>query len=309
MAVQLSRKPFGDYSLIRIGNETSHISFVPEKSGYIHQIRLMGRDLLWNYENGEALTINKGHRNLALLPFPNRLLEGQYNWLGESLHFEVNKPDTRSALHGYGPDAAFSLSAVNLSKDKAFARLKFLNRPSDHQGQYPFLVEFELELGVNMLEHRASWQLRARNLGATAVPVGLGWHPYFLLPGGKEKWRLYMPPNQEVALEHAIPTGNMKEGLPPKQALSINETWDSCFALSTETDRTVRLAGPDYNIHVTQTGETRYTQLYVPPDQGSLAIEPMSCGVNAFQVAVSEVRIPPRESISIGLHIELSQDI
>ncbi len=295
------RKPFGKYTLVSIGDADNYVSVVAERSAYVHEISLAGKQLLWNYDSGEALTQNSKHRNLALLPFPNRLLEGRYTWAGKEHAFAVNKPETRSALHGFGPHAPFSLDRVDLAQHTATLKLSYLHRPESHSQQYPFLVRFEVAITIDTQHSSCTWSLSATNLGEQDVPVGLGWHPYYLLPGGLNAWKVMMPPNEQVVLAKAIPTGERSKGLPADTALAINTEWDDCFSLLDSSRRTVMLTGAAYQLTLKQLGDTRYTQLFVPPTQTSLAIEPMSCNVNAFQDAQHEVRLAAGQTTMIGV--------
>ena len=305
LALGLSRKSFGDYTLFTIGNADTHVSFVPERSAYVHQVRINGRNLLWNYASGLALTENSAYCNPALLPFPNRLFEGKYEWNGTSHEFEVNHPDSRSTLHGFGPDAAFSVERYDLSAQNAKVKMTWLHRASAHTDSYPFSVRFEVVLAIDLKSQNASWQLSAMNLGSASAPVGLGWHPYFLLPGGHEQWKIQMPANKQVALNNAIPTGVLSKGLSPKHPTPINTNWDDCYKLTDKTDMEVQLLGPVYSLSLKQTGRTRYTQLYVPGGNESLAVEPMTCGVNAFNTDKEEVELASGETISTGMVISL----
>ena len=305
MAPHLRRAPFGPYTLVTLGTPDASVSFVPEASGYVHQVRLGGRDLLRNYADGEALRANFGHYNLALLPFPNRLRDGAYTWDNRAYTFPINNAPTGSALHGYNHEARFKLTAVDLGPAAAAARLSFLNHGADYpEYGYPFPVLFELALGVDSGASSFTWRLSARNLGPEPVPVGLGWHPYFALPGDLADWRLVMPANQRVELDNALPTGRLLEGLSPKQALPIDPTWDDCFRLDAPaTDATVELRGPGYSLSLKQAGGTRYTQLYVPEARDAVAVEPMTCGVDAFRERRDEVTVAPGQTISASLEV------
>ena len=305
IAPALARLPFGSHTLSRLGTDDTYVSFVPSRSGYVHQVRLGGRDLLWNYPGGAALDANDGYRNLALVPFPNRLLEGRYRWGGRDLAFDVNVPDTRSALHGFGAEAAFRLERVDLGAAAATAHLTYLHTPGLHPASYPFAVRFDLALGIDLAGASATWRLAATNLGDEVAPVGLGWHPYFLSPGGVGAWRVAMPPNERIVLERGIPTGARAGGLPPNRALPVDASWDDCFALMDEAERTVRLYGPDYAIALEQTGATRFTQLFVPPDDGSVAVEPMTCNVNAFAEAPAAVELAPGARREVGVRMSV----
>ena len=310
MACQFRRRPFGPYTLLTLGTDDDCVAFVPEASGYVHQIRLGGRDLLRNYADGEALRANFGHYNLALLPFPNRLRGGEYEWDGRPHRFPVNNEPTGSALHGYNHEARFGLTAVALGADAATARLSFLNHGADYPRYgYPFPVLFELAMRVDFATPTFTWRLSARNVGTEPVPVGLGWHPYFALPGGLGQWCLVMPANEQVELDGALPTGRLLEGLPPKQPLPIDPAWDSCFRLDDPSaDATVELRGPQYSLSLKHAGDTRYTQLYVPEARDAVAVEPMTCGVDAFREARDEVTVAPGQTVATSLEVVYRED-
>lgn len=303
----LTQQPFGHRVLHRIGTEDTHVSYVAAAAAYVHQVRLAGRDLLLQYPGPGALAANDGYFNLSLLPFPNRLLGGEYEWEGKSLAFAVNKPDTRSALHGLGLDVPFTFDRVDLTPAGATAHLSYLHRAADRPAAYPFDVRFDAALGVDVVAHAVTWSLTATNLGAGAAPVGLGWHPYFLLPGGRDAWSITMPPTRRVELERAIPTGRYAEGLPPKRATAVDPSWDDCFQLADPADRTVRLRGPGYGIELRQGGQTRYTQLFMPPRHEAIAIEPMTCNVDAFRQSPAEVRLAPGESVATSMQLSLTE--
>jgi len=305
MSVQLTRKPFGEYELLVLGNEDTFVSFVPCRSAYVHQVRINGRDLLWNYLTGKELSGNSAYRNPALLPFPNRLLNGEYTWADATYSFEINNPESQSALHGFGPDVPFSVERYDLDESKAEVKLTYLNQVAEYASSYPFLVRFEVVLGVDLKAKTASWTMSATNLESRSTPIGLGWHPYFLLPGGLDKWNIQMPPNEHVQLKNMIPNGERGHGLSPKQATAINPNWDDCFAMSDPNSLEVKLLGPQYSLLLKQTGQTRYTQLYVPEENNSIAVEPMTCGVNAFNATKREVEVAAGGSISTGMEIAL----
>ena len=185
--------------------------------------------------------------------------------------------------------------------------MAFVNHGDDYRAYgYPFRVHFACELSV-AADGAFGWSLSARNLGPEPAPVGLGWHPYFALPGGPGAWRVTMPPNRRVELEAALPTGQLLGGLTPRQALAIDPGWDDCFALADPSqEATVTLAGPEYALSLKQGGDTRYTQLYVPDTRDALAVEPMTCGVDTFRQNREEVALAPGAARSTSLRAVLA---
>jgi len=129
MSLTLSQKPFGKYTLYTLGVSDLQVSFVPERSGYIHQVLINGNELLWNYASASELEANSWYRNVALLPFPNRMLNGQYEWDSRLYSFEINNRDTQSALHGLGPTVPFSKERVETSADWTNVKMTFLHQP------------------------------------------------------------------------------------------------------------------------------------------------------------------------------------
>lgn len=312
MPTHLRRERFGPYTLVTVGDADNAVWFVPEASAYVHQVRLGGRDLLCHYRDGEALDTNLGHFNLSLLPFPNRLARGRFRWNDAAYAFPVNDEATPAALHGYNHEARFAVASVDLSPESAKVTLSLLNHDRDYpRYDYPFAALFEVTFAVDTVARRFSFTLSARNLEAAAIPVGLGWHPYFALPGGLEAWRVVMPGNRKVELRNALPTGALSEGLPPRRPLAIDASWDDCFLLDDpRDDATVELRGPGYSLSLKQGGDTRYTQLFVPPREvlpkgHAIAVEPMTCGVNAFADAPAEVALAPGLRTSTALSIGL----
>ena len=304
MRIQLSRKPFAGHSLVTVGDERNSFSFIPEVAGYVHQVRLGGRDLLANFSDAAALATNKYYFNFSVLPFPNRLHHGRYDWGESSYAFAINDPETPAAIHGFGKGAHFKLTSLALGSTSANATLRFVSKPDQWRGSYPFAVQFTLSLQLDARRETFAWHLSATNEESRAVPVGLCWHPYFLLPGGPSAWTVEMPPNRRVDTAGGLPTGRTSAGLPPKRALPIDTSWDDCFAIDVPpSEATVALIGPEYGLSLKQSGDLRYTQLFVPPTADSLAVEPMTCGVNAFRDAVAEVALPSSASRSVGMEI------
>ncbi len=307
MSPTLSRQGFGRYTLLRLGTETNYVSFLPEYGAYVHQICLNGHKLLWNYDTPEALAELKGYKNIALLPFPNRLLEGKYEWNDRSLSFPINDPETRSALHGFGARSGFALRGVEATGRFFEATMVYEHVAERHAASYPFAAHFTCKLSVDPAAGRASWKLTGKNAqSAGAVPIGLGWHPYYTLPGGPAVWSVRMPPTERVLTQRAIPTGQTAPG-PPSVAsgVDIDTHWDDCFAIADPSDNRLELHGPSYGVCLQPTGSVGFLQLFVPPTQTALAVEPMSCAVDAFRQNRGAVAVESGDEIEIGMEISL----
>lgn len=129
----------------------------------------------------------------------------------------------------------------------------------------------------------------ATNAGTATLPMGIGWHPYFMLPSGRrEQVRLHLPAHRRVLVnEDGLPTGEIVPvaGTPydfsapggrPLGALPL----DDCFVdldRSANGEIVVELVDPaaSYGLRiVAMSPAIKAVQIYGPPDAPFLAVEP-----------------------------------
>jgi len=126
------------------------------------------------------------------------------------------------------------------------------------------------------------------------MPVGVGWHPYFQLSdaaGGDtiDELQMKMPESEQVLIDkRMIPTGETNAYKNFIQYSKIGDTkLDDCFvpAQGGVKEVGVKLWSEKANcgLEIWQDKSYGFVQLYTPPDRQSIAIEPMSCNINAFQ--------------------------
>jgi aldose 1-epimerase len=208
-------------------------------------------------------------------------------------------------LHGFGEQVSFKVSRVELGMDSAAVRLVY-PFSGDHPA-YPFPCLFEVEYRLDTL-HGFRMQLSATNWSRQAIPIGLGWHPYFQLGGKVDAWSLRLPPVEEVLVnERMIPTKE-KEAFPDfHEAKRIRErSFDTCFALqNTDQANSVILEGPKGKLIYWQSSSAPYLQVFIPPSRESLALEPMSCNINAFHNGDGLKILTPGEKFSISAGVRV----
>src|SRR4051812_50053937 len=67
------------------------------RGGGIRRLVVDGWDVVDGYPSG---TIPHGRRGHLLLPWPNRLRDGRWEWQGEQHQLEVSSPQRPGAIHG-----------------------------------------------------------------------------------------------------------------------------------------------------------------------------------------------------------------
>lgn len=295
--------PFGKFQKQLIANEKTGNAFmlVPKQGACIIDIQLAGQSILDGCATPIELDLNNWGKSAILLPFPNRLDAGQYTWDGKTYEFPINDTQTNNALHGFATDKPMEITEIKLENDQAMVHCMY-----QYDGQleaYPFPFNFSV---VFRIAEPAAFEVsfKISNEGSVDMPVGMGWHPYFQLSDKLDDMELHFFGAELVGLsERMIPTGKLYEYDEFKTSKKIGATvLDNCFAIENTTDSPfqVALKGEKGTLHFWQEtgpGKFNYIQLFTPPNRKALAIEPMTCNVNAFNNEDGLIRLKPAEEV------------
>lgn len=282
---ELKQTPFGSHLRYDVTNPVTGngFSIVPDAGATVLEIRFGGQNILDGYDSPEALDAGKWGKSSVLFPFPNRLNKGRYQWLGKTYQFPLNNAATGNAIHGFAREEAFEVQHVFLARNAASIRCFF-----DYQGNreyYPFPFSLELEFTI-FDEGRFQLEVEVDNLGDTALPFGFGWHPYFRLAEQADAHHLKLPPCELVAInEQMIPTGGRSVFQDFKSLKKVGETFlDNCFQNSKNTGAPkLTLKAADRRLSVQASAKKfPFFQVFTPPHRESIALEPMTCNVDAF---------------------------
>jgi aldose 1-epimerase len=142
---------------------------VVELGGALRRYEVDARPRLDGYARDEMAS---GSRGQVLMPWPNRIAGGTYEFAGTTHQLALSEPPKSNAIHGlvrYG-----NWDVANLEPDRVTLTYTLYPQPG-----YPFLLGLELTyaLGPTGLSVHAS----ATNLGDDACPYGAGFHPYLRL--------------------------------------------------------------------------------------------------------------------------------
>jgi aldose 1-epimerase len=261
-----------------------------------------GRDLLDGYPAGGESTSGRGQ---VLIPWPNRLQDGAYDFEGRSHRLPLTEPDRGNAIHGLVRWEPWTVGA----REPHRVVMEHVLRPRDG---YPFTVSLAVEYALS--ESGLSVRTTATNIGPEACPFGSGQHPYLTLGTPAVDTLVLSAPGGTVLLEdeRGIPSGREPvDGTPydfrrPREIGST--TLDDAFTdLVRGTDGRARVelrdprsrAGLDLWVDESY----RYLMLFTGdrlPDvrRRSIAVEPMTCPPNAFRTGEDLVRLEPGESFS-----------
>ena len=247
----------------------------------------------------------QGSQGDVLIPFPGRVGGASYTW--ESTHYTLpqNDKDGPNAIHGFLRSANFRVSEQSAST--ATFTLAFPGGEG-----YPFALT--VQIAYSLSESGLWCTFSLTNTGTTAAPVAAGFHPYFTVGSALvDLDTLTLPFDDVLEMEHFIPTGKIfsvaEAGLDFREPAVIgSRVLNHCFlSPRRDTDGLCRvvLTGAQRTVSVWMDRAFDYVVLYtgenMPPHlrRASLAIEPMTCGSDAFNHPEwGLVRLEPGASVS-----------
>ncbi len=305
----------GDYEAHQIFSPDQQQSMVviPEMGGILTSLRLGGVEVLDGCRYAGEIRNNRWAKSIFLYPFPNRLDNGIYEWNQQMYQFPINDPVNQSAIHGFGRDQPMYIERPILQTDQARIIMQY-----EYEGEYPaypFPFRFKAEFVIQN-DQSFNGKLSFWNTGEEDLPLGFGWHPYFQLGESIETLQLHLPKLHMLGLDQRmLPTGkrypfDQYAGAPKVLQAKV---FDNCFHIPNADypeQYALSIASTTHRLHYWQeTGKRKfnYLQLFTPPNRQSIAIEPMSCTINALNTGQGLIRLHPDESVSarFGLYLEV----
>ena len=275
---------FGDFEKHILSNRTGQalLACTPSHGSILVELSLNGIQLLDAPLTPEELRINRWYKNTLLYPFPNRLKDGHFHWAGKDYHFPINEPSTDTALHGFGATRKMQLLDQKTTKETASITLGSQYIGDNEAFPFPFDFQVKYELIAN---NSFLCTFRVTNKASQPIPMGLGWHPYFQISDSVESIELQLPKCSMVGIDQRmLPTGKLYEYKDFAKAKKIGATvLDNCFKLHESGEQSIFFSSKKGKFRYFQdANKFPYVQLFTPPYRTSIAIEPMSCNIDAF---------------------------
>lgn len=307
---QLLASPFGKFKQYTIQDFRGEnaLTIVPDFGATLLNLNLGGEQVLDGFQTPEDLENLKWAKSGFLFPFPNRLRDGRYEWQNTRYQFPINNLPTGNAIHGFGLRAAYAVENVLLHEKEAAITLAY--HYDGHLPHYPFPFRLNLEMSINKTQE-FKLKMSATNTGDDPIPFGMGWHPYFKLQGSPENWTLKTPALKKVEIdERMLPTGE-KTGFDYFiKGQKIGETkFDTGFLINQPTDQAeFFIKNETHELCFWQNaGRFNFVQIFIPPMRESVAIEPMTCNIDAFNNKDGLKILAPNESIEATCGLVLIQ--
>ena len=264
---------------------------IGEVGATLQSLTWQGAEVLQSLPEGEPF---KPWFGTSLAPWPNRVRDGRYTFDGEALQLPINEPERACALHGL----AYALEWRLVERTDEHVTLSATVYP---QVGWPGICQVESRFEVVDEGLQVTW--RAKNVGSVAFPFGYGSHVYFRFDDLAEVV-LTSPFEQELYVdERLLPTelGELSPEHDFRTARPLGDaTFDTAFTAA-PTGWEVAVEGCGRTVSLWGDEHHPWIQVFTHPDLPAIAIEPMTCGPNAFNEGITHddaLRLEPGDEAS-----------
>jgi aldose 1-epimerase len=298
-AMSTAIPPSGDQIELAHGG---HRAVIVEVGGGLRTYRLGDWDVLDGYAETEMCS---GGRGQPLMPWPNRVRGGRYEYGGESFQLGLSEPSTGTAIHGLVRWANWTVA----TRGPAHVRMEHVLHA---QAGYPYTLALTIDytLGDRGLTVRTG----ATNRGARPCPFGAGAHPYLAAGTASiDSCLLQVPAGRRLSTdEHSLPIGSLAVAdsdydFRTARPIGATQLDTGYYELDRDGDERARvtLSDPASGRAVTLWQDEHYPYVMVftgdaLPEPGrrrqGLAVEPMTCAPDAFNSGDGLLTLAPGET-------------
>lgn len=256
-----------------------------------------GNDVVVRFREDEVAPAFHG---MVLAPWPNRLADGQYSFNGRDLQFAISEPARNTTLHGLS--CWDDCTVATASDDVATLVLDMPASPG-----YPFSLRVSVTYALT--DNGLTITTTARNTGATALPYGVGFHPWISPGAGSlDDCTLQLDADTLVTVDgRLLPTGTtpVADDMDYREATTLaGSDLDDAFVdpLRDADGRSwARLTrGDGSTVAIWMDGAAKAWQVctgnHVSPESAQrtgVAIEPMSCIADVFRTGDMLITLAP----------------
>jgi aldose 1-epimerase len=273
-----------------------------------------------NYSMGGAI----------LLPYANRVTgrptpDGSFiqtAWGRHALTLPSSGAGQDTAIHGLFNTLIADSVDTEQMPDGQLATGNF--HAGNFGGRWPSSTD--VTVTVSLSRRNMDITVTARNIGNEAEPMGIGWHPYFVIPSGdRRQAQLKLPPGMQAESDnHHIPTGRLLQtsgtGNDFTQhngralgSQSLDDSFVRMHSNALDNGPMVELRDPEaqYGLRITALSTTiKAFQIYAPADKNFIAIEPQMnfndpFGKQWLNEDTGMATLAPGQSVQWKVRIEL----
>jgi aldose 1-epimerase len=296
----MSIPPSGEQFEIRLGDQRATIV---EVGGAVREYYVGERAVLDPFP---VDAMADGAHGNPLVPWPNRLADGKYEWQGKTLQVPLTEPDKHNAIHGFGRWRNWTVS------ERSDERIVMAIRLYPEKG---WAWVLDVSVTYELTDEGLVVTTTATNRSETPCPYGCGQHPY-LSPGEglidhcelqfKAATRIDTDDKRQLPVENVPVAGTEYDFNEPRRIGEFEMDYAFTGLAREEDGRAYcRLTGTDgRTAEIWLDGNYPYLEVFtgdsLAPGRArhGLGCEPMTCAPNAFNSGEGLTRLAPGGSQS-----------
>jgi aldose 1-epimerase len=258
-----------------------HRAVVTEVGATLRSYTVDGRPVVRGFEADEVIQKGRGQQ---LLPWPNRIRDGLYTFQGTEQQLDISEPKRHTALHGLARHVPWTL--VEHTEDTVTQLVRIYPQPG-----WPGILEATITQQVT--ERGLQVNVHASNIGDVDVPFGYAAHPYLTVgETAVDEVSITLPAAAYLEVDDRLlplrvsPVRGTENDLRAGKPLGTT-VLDTAFTdIERDEDGRWRVKLSLGDRHAELWGDTTMSWIQVFTGEEyrdlSLAIEPMTCGPDAF---------------------------
>jgi aldose 1-epimerase len=231
-APQYTARRAGDVVLLEDAKNQTVVSILPSVGNITFSMKVRGQEILrWPYASVEEFKARPGLSGIPFIgPWANRLDEPGFYANGKKYAFDMSLGNVRGTIpiHGFlTTNDQWQVVEVKADSKSAWitSRLEFFKQPL-WMKQFPFA--HTIEITHRLQDGVLQVQTKIINMSAEAMPVAIGFHPYYKLTDStREEWTISVPVRKRwILLPTKIPSGEtepIENFFPNPQAAALKD--------------------------------------------------------------------------------------
>lgn len=231
-AAQYTARRAGDVVQLEDAKSQTVISILPSVGNMTFSMKVRGQEILrWPYASVEDFKARPAMSGIPFVgPWANRLDEQAFYANGKKYPFDMTLGNVRGAIpiHGF-LTTTDQWQVVEAKADSKSAwvtsRLEFFKQPL-WMKQFPFA--HTIEITHRLQDGVLQVQTKITNMSAEAMPVAIGFHPYYrLTDSSREDWTISVGARKRwILLPTKVPSGEtepIESFFPNPQAAALKD--------------------------------------------------------------------------------------
>ena len=275
------------------------VSIVPSVGNRVYELKMHGKNILYFPQPDVATFKNNAAREFNGIPFlapwANRIAGGGFWANGTRYNFQPDVGTVRVGRNGIAIHGMLTTSPLwevtHLAADDNAAELTsqllFWKQPG-LMANWPFAHEYEMtyRLSGGVLEVSTA----VKNLSAQAMPMVIGFHPYFNFPDvPRSEASAHIAARKHVETDaQLVATGELTAFTGPEEISLKDHTFDDGFTdlvRDSKGHATFSVHAGEKRIEVVYGPKYQVAVVYAPPGKPYICFEPMTAITNGINLA------------------------